>query len=141
VQDGLKTYEKASTIVKQLVKYIKKYNRDSEGFHFIEHILLYNNEKVSKTYDPYSFQISIIFPDWPKRFQNPDFRKLMTHWIALEAPSHIKFNILWLTPKQMEVLEYHYKYWYELKYAEDKDWNEIDKAAKTLLSLLGKKYE
>lgn len=63
--------------------------------------------------DPYSFNISIIIPDWPQRFRDPGFKHLMEKTIYLETPAHINPNIIWVNHREMRHFEKAYKIWLE----------------------------
>ncbi|RDC62685.1 hypothetical protein [Adhaeribacter pallidiroseus] len=63
--------------------------------------------------DPYSFQISIVIPEWPARFRNKTFMHLLEKTIYMETPAHIYPQVYWLNHKQMRELEEAYKIWLE----------------------------
>ncbi|QNF34716.1 hypothetical protein HUW51_19010 [Adhaeribacter swui] len=63
--------------------------------------------------DPYSFQISIMLPEWPARFRNKTFKHLLEKTIYMETPAHIYPQVFWLNHKQMRELEEAYKLWLE----------------------------
>ena len=102
-----------------------------EGFHLVEHILLrpdklYEPEDAflrlikeesdeNVVYpmppDPYSFQLSFVFPDWPERFRNEGFKNLIHDVLISEVPAHITFYIIWLNQRQMASFESCYHQW------------------------------
>ncbi|QMU29340.1 hypothetical protein [Adhaeribacter radiodurans] len=63
--------------------------------------------------DPYSFQISILIPDWPAKFRNKTFKHLLEKTIYMETPAHIYPQVYWLDHKQMREFEEAYKLWLE----------------------------
>ncbi|PSR52335.1 hypothetical protein AHMF7605_01755 [Adhaeribacter arboris] len=63
--------------------------------------------------DPYSFQISILIPDWPAKFRNKTFKHLLEKTIYMETPAHIYPQVYWLDHKQMRQFEEAYKLWLE----------------------------
>ncbi len=86
-----------------------------EGFYLIEHILTlpYHKKEVGivndclplcvsddcKTcgeLDPFSYQVTIIFPGYSSRFSNIDFRTYMENLIRRELPAHILPKICWV---------------------------------------------
>lgn len=97
-----------------------------EGFYLVEHILLREGSPliipiknaISSTSppaqlsldDPYSFQVTLVFPSGferdfqndmllpglPARFQQPDFRKYVEDTVQKECPAHIICRIFWL---------------------------------------------
>jgi hypothetical protein len=72
-----------------------------------------NYDDVSFLADPYSFQISILIPDWPAKFRNLTFKHLLEKTIYLETPAHIYAHVYWLDHKQMRDFEEAYKLWLE----------------------------
>ena len=61
--------------------------------------------------DPYSFWMTVVLPYWPKRFQNPDFRKFFENTLRRETPAHIALKIMWVGPEQMHLFETKYHAW------------------------------
>lgn len=90
------------------------------GFHVLEHILLRprvaDKEQQSQTSgiswqtaylalpatkDPYSHQISFIFPSWLERFNREGFRELIEKTLREETPAHLHVYIHWLNQADM----------------------------------------
>lgn len=69
--------------------------------------------KVSQSADPFSFQISFIFPDWPKRFQDLSFKQLIYDTLIAETPAHITIYCHWFNPEQLREFETTYALWLE----------------------------
>ena len=117
---------------------IASYNQQSlsgttdEGFHIVEHILLRPkvNDASSGTTDdflqvdvdadgniiegkkdPYSFRLSFIFPDWPERFADADFKRYIEKIVQRETPAHILAEIYWLEQPAMQTFETAFKAW------------------------------
>ena len=67
--------------------------------------------EVDRTLDPYSFQISFVFPDWLPRFQNENFKKLIYNLISTEIPAHVNCYIQWLNKSEMLNFETAYQHW------------------------------
>jgi hypothetical protein len=99
-----------------------------EQFYLVEHILLRpmeeDNPLVGREFiragplfgnvhipDPYSLQISFVFPSWPKRFQNPDFKQFTTQTIREETPAHLTCYVQWLNQADMRQFEAVYAAW------------------------------
>ena len=64
--------------------------------------------------DPYSLQVSYLFPDWLKRFDekiNPGFRKIIVRTLREETPAHLKMYVYWLSKEDMEAFEQKYANW------------------------------
>jgi hypothetical protein len=113
-------------------------NADDEGgFHMVEHLLLrpcpadleaMKPEREAKSWqagvllalpevpgqpqrkDPYSQQISFIFPDWVMRFQG-EFRNFIEQTLREETPAHLHARCLWLNQKDMGAFESAYQDW------------------------------
>jgi hypothetical protein len=101
-----------------------------EQFYLVEHILLrpmeednpafsYSGQTLESgplfgnvhTPDPYSLQISFVFPAWPERFQNPDFKQFTTQTIREETPAHLTCYVQWLNQADMRQFEAVYAAW------------------------------
>ncbi len=86
-----------------------------ERFYIVEHILLRPiagdlQQPVPilaepRLRDPYSLQISLVFPDWPARFRNPDFRAFVRRTAREETPAHLALTIRWLDQPAMAAFE------------------------------------
>lgn len=105
---------------------------DEGGFHVLEHILLRprlfdktaGNTSYGVTWqppfmaqpessDPYSHQLSFIFPDWIERFMRPDFREFVERTLREETPAHLHITIHWLTMDEMLTFERAQQSWQE----------------------------
>ncbi len=95
-----------------------------EGFYLVEHVLLRDGKPLiipvensmsvppENLDDPYSFQVTLIFPSGferdfsitndtptaglPSRFQQQDFRKYVEDTVQKESPAHIICRVFWL---------------------------------------------
>ena len=67
--------------------------------------------QVDRTLDPYSFQISFVFPNWLPRFQNENFKQLIYNIISAEIPAHITPYFHWLDKPKMLDFERVYTHW------------------------------
>ncbi len=64
--------------------------------------------------DPYSLQLTVVFPDWPDRFQDKkddtnNFRSFIERTIREETPVHLTVYVRWLNQTQMLVFEKAYE--------------------------------
>jgi hypothetical protein len=70
---------------------------------------------TSQNKDPYSLQLTFIFPDRPEpgrsqdRFQNENFRAFMENTIREETPVHLTVYIRWLSRAEMGQFEEAFK--------------------------------
>ena len=151
VNHDILTYEDALDIVNKSVKKINDFNKESEGFHLIEHILLrpkdnsllfknindnQNESILNINEDIFSCKITVVFPNWPVKFQNKNFRESISQWLSENCPAHIKVDILWLNFNEMNVFENMYKHWYEIFNNKSNDNNIKDKTNFKFIQLI-----
>ena len=94
---------------------------EEEDFYLVEHILLRPMEGDKQQQaplladprlkDPYSLQLSFVFPDWPERFQKAGFRPFIEQTVREETPAHLISSIHWLDEPAMTAFETAYKDW------------------------------
>jgi hypothetical protein len=82
--------------------------QDDERFHLVEHILLrplpgdrWQQSPLLRgaaASDPYSLQITLVFPDWPARYRN---RLFVEQTVRDETPAHVCAQLRWLAPAPM----------------------------------------
>ncbi|WP_019506265.1 hypothetical protein [Pleurocapsa sp. PCC 7319] len=61
--------------------------------------------------DPFSFQISVILPNWSGRFSNPSFQQLAISTLIAETPAHITLHLHWFERAKMQDFETTYAIW------------------------------
>ena len=104
------------------------------GFHLVEHILLRPSVSDKKQQspimelpvgadgsrpplkDPFSLQLSFMFPAWLYRFEevkNPGFRKVVAKTLREETPAHLRIFVHWLSREEMVAFEEAYLQWIE----------------------------
>jgi hypothetical protein len=108
---------------------------DEGGFHMVEHLLLrpspadrdqWTQTSIGANWqaaaylaqpddrDPYSHQISFIFPKWIQRFADQGFTDLIERTVREETPAHIRVSLHWIEKKEdMQAFEAAYKDWLE----------------------------
>lgn len=107
---------------------------DGFGFHMLEHILLRPGQADDKQWmqaatgavwqasaflvepacsDPYSNQVSFIFPKWAENTKENDFFDFITKTLREETPAHIRIHQHWLDKDEMLSFEAAYKTWLE----------------------------
>jgi hypothetical protein len=96
---------------------------EDEFFFLIEHILLRpmaedNNQLIplladARSRDPYSLQLSFVFPDSPHRFkaEQENFRRFVGRTIREETPAHLIPYIYWLDRAALEAFQYEFQDW------------------------------
>lgn len=116
--------EAQAYINKTLVDFFKQMSYDKSLIHpsvqikSLKNMVSNNDFDIELGVDLHSFydsQISLIFPDWLPRFNEPDFRVLLQHSLARCLPAHIKVNQLWLKKERMQEFESVYFQWMKLK--------------------------
>lgn len=116
----------------------------AEGFYMIEHLRLYPIVEtdpvleIGETVDPYSFQMTFIFPSGyardftgtlqiplnPDNYRDPEFRRYAEEQVRKACPSHILPRILWVdrslpgsatapSDPSFDNFEQGYKSWFE----------------------------
>ena len=63
--------------------------------------------------DPYSAQLTFIFPDWIDWFNLPDFKYFIEQTLREETPAHLNVSIQWLKQAEMATFETAFKDWLE----------------------------
>lgn len=96
---------------------------DEEFFFVVEHILLRpmggdNNQLIplledARSRDPYSLQLSFVFPDWPQRFrpERENFRQFIGRTIREETPAHLSPYVHWLDRASLATFQSEYQDW------------------------------
>ncbi len=82
----------------------------------------------------YSNHINLIFPDWPVRFQNNEFKDLIIESIEEYIPAHLSHSIFYLDFQALEVFESIYFKW--LKYKFEGNFEKLDQESLQLIQLI-----
>lgn len=69
----------------------------------------YGQNQVDERF--FTFQLSLIVPTWPTRFQNENFKKMFKNILYEQLPIHIKSAIYWLNYTDLRRFEAHYFSW------------------------------
>ncbi len=111
-----------------------------EGCHIVEHILLRplndSSHGTDVPHDFYAFKISVLFPAWTPRFENPEFRKLAEETVRLNCPAHVLPEISWLNFVKMQEFESLYQRWLEIKCDTDASVEQVDELSQKLIEFL-----
>ncbi len=102
-----------------------------EDFYIVEHVLLRPMEGdkqqqapllgAARAKDPYSLQLSFIFPNWPPRFQNTEFKQFVEKTVNEETPAHLTVYTQWLDKDTMTAFAAAYNDWTDKR---RRYWNE-----------------
>ncbi|MEM1255797.1 MAG: hypothetical protein AAGI69_25440 [Cyanobacteria bacterium P01_H01_bin.21] len=80
--------------------------------------------------DPFSFQISVVIPDWPERFRAASVKQLIYDTLIAETPAHITLHIHWLDSANMQRFESIYAIWLQHLSGDVKGGSDADNEAK-----------
>jgi len=92
--------------------------------------------KVDQHADPFSFQISFVFPAWLPRFQEETFRQLIQETLINETPAHITIYLHWFDQGEMATFELAYEQWLEVITDESASDMEVQIKTNNLIRLL-----
>jgi hypothetical protein len=59
----------------------------------------------------YNFNLTIVLPAWPARFQDANFQTFVMDIFKMHAPAHIRLNFQWLNISAMQEFEKIYPHW------------------------------
>lgn len=83
-------------------------NRQSEGLHLVEHILLRPvDPQREPSFNPafYDARLSVVLPRWTLRCADPAFRNFVEETVRENCPAHLQPAFLWLAPGAMARFE------------------------------------
>ena len=92
-------------------------NRESEGMHVVEHLLLRpvgasaSHQMAGVDAEFWPQRVTAVFPLWPARSQELNFRKLATETVQLNCPAHVDAHCVWLDFRRMGEFERVYEAW------------------------------
>lgn len=83
----------------------------TELYEKIGFYIQFAQDKMDIPEEFFSFQLSLIFPNWSARFQNHEFRAIAQDVILEQKPANIYANIEWLEPEEMKEFDKLYYSW------------------------------
>jgi hypothetical protein len=117
----------SSGLEKRLRRILGLDEQEGNYFYMVEHILLRPmiGDEVqqiplltdTQSKDPYSLQLSFIFPADPARFQNPAFRDFIERTIREETPAHLVVYFHWFGQEMMAAFKTAYNEWLDTRRA------------------------
>ncbi len=116
-------------------------NRQSEGFHLLEHMLLRPRDDAtvrSVPADFYAHRVSVILPAFTARFANLGCRAWLEELIAQNLPAHLLPQFYWLDFPLLAQFEQRQAGWLALLRDDDRSAAALDAAAGQLLDFLAK---
>ncbi len=100
-----------------LRRFLLHLTQESEGLHVVEHVLLRPvgqsgpHAGVAVPEGFYGLRFSVLFPAWPLRCHQPNFRRLAEETVQINAPSHLAGRCHWLGFAAMQQFEAHFEEW------------------------------
>ena len=115
IEDIIKLISSKNEIKCEIISENKTKNKFPENFN-------YNNE------------LNVIFPEWPSRFQNVEFKKYIYEIVDYYAPANIKYKVHFINVKEMSDLSVIFEQWKKLKSKHNK--TKIDIFSLKIIQLL-----
>jgi hypothetical protein len=111
--------QSAKRAARHLRTFLIRLNRECEGSHLIEHVLLRPTDGRSAAVDPWFFshRLTVVFPNWTARFQQRAFRRLAEETVQLNCPAHLRARCVWMDFESMHAFEECYEAWLTAKIA------------------------
>jgi hypothetical protein len=94
--------------LKQLFNNIELYGKKSSPRF---RMLIKGDDNKTINEDFFSFNMSVIFPEWPARFQDKGYKACVEGLFRYHAPANVKTNIKWLSIAEMKQFESIYSTW------------------------------
>jgi hypothetical protein len=147
LSEPFESEEEATQFLKKVVDFVDD-QCSSDNFHVIEHILL---RPLDKDYlvlrpmslpanfnglDAYSFQVTIVVPDWVDRFRIPAQYAHFEQLVRMEMPVHVMPRFVKLDRMKMIDFEETYYGWLNVKTDPSVETFDLRKAANALIELL-----
>lgn len=144
--------EQATVFAHQFRNAIALLNRQCEGMHLVEHLLLrpqgpgvIAHDEVGVPGDFYGNCVSVVLPGWTARFSNAGFRKALEETVCRNLAAHIFPEFHWLDFADMHVFEQYQRHWHaclQKRAQGDVDYDGLNAASeKIIVFLLMKRAE
>ncbi|RPD38914.1 hypothetical protein [Chitinophaga barathri] len=163
------TMAQAKTAVMQIWQHLHRF-MSAEGFYMAEHLLLAPKDLpitqlvIPEVKDPYSFQVTFVFPSGyaqnfsggprelsrPEKYRDPEFRKHSEQQVRKSCPSHILPRVLWVDRELPAApanspgfgnFETRYRAWQEAWIADETNETVIRPLRNSLVTMLNLIYE
>ena len=120
---------------KRIISFFNSKKDSKTNINEISEILITSN-KLNKFPNnfKYSNHINFIFPDWPVRFQNNEFKALIDKSIKEFIPAHLSFEVFYLNFEKMGAFENVYFRW--LKFRRLGNLEKLEKESLQLIQLI-----
>lgn len=103
----------------------------------IGYYIQYDDNSIHIPEKFFSFQMSILFPNWTARFKNEEFRRSVYDTVIEKKPAIVLSNVHWLSPEEMLDFELLFLKWNDLLHEESADQkNELNTVCAQIASFL-----
>jgi len=132
--NSFKSETDAKIEIPQMIQFYKKVNLEGTLEEYSKIVVV--NDLSNKFPDDFNFSnhINFIFPDWPFRFQNKEFRTFIKEIIEEYISAHLTYDLFFLNIDQMNQFEQSFLKWEKLKNTKRED--QIDSKSLQLIQLL-----
>lgn len=96
---------------KSLYNYFKIYASQKKKFLARFEMVVKGDDNQMITEDFFRLNMSVVFPSWPARFQDKNFRQAAENLFRLNAPAHVKINFIWMGLSKLKRFEAWYYDW------------------------------
>ncbi len=96
---------------KNLYNYFKLYAAQRDKFLSRFEMVTRGEDNSMIPDDFFSMRMSVVFPSWPARFQDKNFREAAESLFRLNSPAHVKINFIWMNLSNLKKFESLYFDW------------------------------
>jgi hypothetical protein len=104
-------FQKGGEESKNLYTYFKLYAAQREKFLSRFEMVIRGEDNSMIPDDFFSMRMSVIFPSWPARFQDRNFREAAENLFRINSPAHVKINFIWMNLSNLKKFESLYFDW------------------------------
>lgn len=106
----------------KIIEYFVSKNESNVAVTTFSEITISNNQlnKFPENFK-YSNHINFVFPDWPVRFQNNEFKNLINESIQDFIPAHLSYDIFYLDFQSLSIFESIYFEWLDHRLVNDEE--------------------
>lgn len=122
---------------KNLYNYFKLYSAQREKFLSRFEMVIRGEDNSHIPDDFFSMRMSIVFPSWPARFQDKNFREAAENLFRLNSPAHVKINFIWMNLSNLKKFESLYFDWRNF-IADDTDKETRNELREALVQMLAR---
>lgn len=120
---------------KNIYNYFKLYAAQRDNFLSRFEMVTRGDDNSLIPDDFFSMRMSVVFPTWPARFQDKNFREATENLFRLNTPAHVKINFIWMNLSNLRKFESLYFDWKKF-IADDSDKETRDELRNALVQLL-----